>query len=233
MEQGDLDEAEAVLDKATKQEPLPQAGYWAWLVSSRARLLTLQGRTSEGLQAWLACGQRFAGHGGQNPAVLAWRSGAALAMYRLGRCDEARELAYEEVALARRWGAPTALGRALRVAGTIQSDRGGLGLLREATSVLAGSPVRLEYAKALIDIGAALRRAGQHNESHQNLHRGIELAHICGATPLVERGKTELRRTRRRRLFRPRYRPSAFHHHKHRRGTSHRDLRQAWRQRPG
>lgn len=25
MEQGDLDEAEAVLDKATKQEPLPQA----------------------------------------------------------------------------------------------------------------------------------------------------------------------------------------------------------------
>ncbi|MFZ0873600.1 MAG: LuxR C-terminal-related transcriptional regulator [Pseudonocardiaceae bacterium] len=98
-----------------------------------------------------------------------------------------------EVALARRWGAPTALGRALRVAGTIQSDRGGLGLLREATSVLAGSPARLEYAKALISIGAALRRAGQHNESHQNLHRGIELAHICGATPLVERGKTELR----------------------------------------
>ncbi|HEX4099357.1 MAG TPA: BTAD domain-containing putative transcriptional regulator [Pseudonocardiaceae bacterium] len=193
MEQGDLDEAEAVLDKATKQEPLPQAGYWAWLVSSRARLLTLQGRASEGLRAWLACGQRFAGHGGQNPAVLAWRSGAALAMYRLGRCDEARGLAYEEVALARRWGAPTALGRALRVAGTIQSDRGGLGLLREATSVLAGSPARLEYAKALISIGAALRRAGQHNESHQNLHRGIELAHICGATPLVERGKTELR----------------------------------------
>jgi DNA-binding CsgD family transcriptional regulator len=52
---------------------------------------------------------------------------------------------------------------------------------------------RLEYAKALIDIGAALRRAGHHNESHQNLHRGVEIAHICGASPLVERGKNELR----------------------------------------
>lgn len=193
MEQGNLDEAQAVLDKAGEQQPLPRAGYWAWLVGSRARLLTEQGRVSEGLQAWLACGQRFAGHGGQNPAVLAWRSGAALAMHLLGRWDEARELVGEEIALARRWGAPTALGRALRVAGTVRSDEEGLGLLREATTVLAGSPARLEYAKALVDLGAALRRVGQHNESHQNLCRGIELAQICGATPLAERGKAELR----------------------------------------
>jgi hypothetical protein len=43
------------------------------------------------LDAWIAvaCGHQFAGQGGQNPVVLAWRSGAALAMHRLGRCDEA------------------------------------------------------------------------------------------------------------------------------------------------
>jgi DNA-binding CsgD family transcriptional regulator len=189
MEQGNLDEADAILTKASKPEPLPRAGYWAWLMASRARLLMLQERIPEALQMWLACGHRFTAHGGQNPAVVAWRSGAALALHRLGHCDEARALASEELALARRWAAPTALGRALRVAGLVHSDQG-LGLLREATAVLTGSPAGLEHAKALIDTGMALRRSGRHSESDQHLAHGVELAHLCGATPLAERGKT-------------------------------------------
>jgi tetratricopeptide (TPR) repeat protein len=162
MEQGNLEEAEAVLDRASTPEPLPRAGYWAWLLGSRARLLALQGRVPEALQTWLACGRRFAAHGGRNPAVLAWRSGAALAMHRLGRSDEARQLASEEVTLARRWGAPTALGRALRVAGLVAGDHNGLAPLMEATTVLTASPARLEQAKTFIDTGgctASLRPA--------------------------------------------------------------------------
>ncbi|MGH3672705.1 MAG: tetratricopeptide repeat protein, partial [Pseudonocardiaceae bacterium] len=193
MEQGKLDEAETILDKASKPEPLPRSGYWAWLVASRARLLMLQGRTPEALQTWLACGHRFTAHGGQNPAVLAWRSGAALAMHHLGRSEDARRLASEEIVLARRWGAPTALGRTLRIAGLIHGEQDGMGFLREAITVLADSPARLEYAKALIDAGVALQSSGQHIESHHHLCRGVELAHICGATPLVERGRTTLR----------------------------------------
>jgi DNA-binding CsgD family transcriptional regulator len=192
MERGNLDEAEAVLKVASRAE-LPQAGYGAWLLGSRARLLTLQGRIQEGLQTWLACGRRFAAHGGQNPAVLAWRSGAALALHRLDRGEEARELVGQEIILARRWGAPTALGRALRVAGLICGGEDGLELLRESTTILAASPARLEYAKALVDLGAALRRAGRRSESRQQLRLGVELAQICGATPLLERGWTELR----------------------------------------
>lgn len=192
MEQGNLEEAEAVL-KVTSSPELPQAGYWAWLLGSRARLLMMQERIQEGLQAWLACGRRFAAHGGQNPAVLAWRSGAALALHRLGRSEEAQELAAQEIILARRWGAPTALGHALQVAGLIRGGQDGLALLRESTIILASSPARLEYAKALVDLGAALRRAGRRSESRQQLRFGVELAQICGATPLVERGWTELR----------------------------------------
>jgi DNA-binding SARP family transcriptional activator/DNA-binding CsgD family transcriptional regulator/predicted negative regulator of RcsB-dependent stress response len=192
MEQGNLEEAEAVLDKATNPEPLPRTGYWAWLLSSRARLLALQGRIPEALQTWLACGRRFTAHGGNNPAVLAWRSGAALAMYRLGRTDEARELASEEVRLAHRWGASTAYGRALRVAGLVAGDHKGLASLNEAATVLAGSPARLELARTLIELGAALHRVGRHNESRENFRRGIELAQICGATPLIERASSEL-----------------------------------------
>jgi hypothetical protein len=60
--------------------------------------------------------------------------------------------------------------------------------VREATTVLASSPARLEYAKALVDTNSALRHPDQQTESHHHLHRGVELAHICGATPLAQRG---------------------------------------------
>ena len=125
--------------------------------------------------------------------MLTWRSGAALAMYRLGRTDEARELASEEVRLAHRWGASTAYGRALWVAGQVAGDHEGLASLNEAATVLTGSPARLELARTLIELGAALQRVGRHNESRENFRRGIELAQICGATPLIERASSELR----------------------------------------
>lgn len=103
------------------------------------------------------------------------------------------KLAVEEIALARRWGAPTALGRALRIAGLLHGGPAGLALLREATTVLASSPARLEYAKALVDTSSALRHPDQQTESHHHLHRGVERAHICGATPLAQRGNALLR----------------------------------------
>lgn len=193
MEQGRLDEAAVALDCACMSDLLPSTGYWYWYLETRARLLMLQGRVKEGLKTMLACGRRFAAHGGQNPAFVAWRSGAALALFSLDRPEEARALAAEELTLARRWGAPRALGRALRVAGLVQGGQEGLALLHQAVEILASSPARLEHAKALIELGAALRRSGQRLQSRQYLRCGVEVAQVCGATPLVERGWTELR----------------------------------------
>jgi DNA-binding CsgD family transcriptional regulator len=195
MEQGRLAEAQAALDWISMSEPTPSTGHWFFVLDSRARLLMLQGKTQEGLETMLACGRRFATHGGHNPAVIAWRSGAALALLALGRQKEAQTLASEELALARQWGTPRALGRALWVAGRVQGGQDGLAHLREAVNVLESSPARLEYAKAVIELGAALRRSGQRIESRQHLRHGIELAQICGATPLAQRGWTELRAT--------------------------------------
>jgi DNA-binding CsgD family transcriptional regulator/predicted negative regulator of RcsB-dependent stress response len=193
IEQGRLDEAAAALDWASVPEPLPPAGHWHWFLESRARLLMLQERIGEGLEAMYTCGRRCTACGWQNPAIVAWCSGAALALLALDRREEARKLAAEELTLARRWGAPRALGRALRIAGLVQGGEEGLVLLHQAVEVLAASPARLEHAKALIELGAALRRSGQRLESRQHLRHGVELAQICGATPLVERGWTELR----------------------------------------
>src|SRR4029450_7801751 len=45
--------------------------------------------------------------------------------------DEARGLAADELALARRWGDPHAIGASLRVLGLIESGKAGIGLVRE------------------------------------------------------------------------------------------------------
>src|SRR4029450_3757157 len=79
--------------------------------------------------------------------------------------DEARGLAADELALARRWGDAHAIGASLRVLGLIEGGKAGIGLLREAVEVLAGSEARLEYARTLVDLGAALRRENRRTEA--------------------------------------------------------------------
>jgi DNA-binding CsgD family transcriptional regulator len=61
--------------------------------------------------------------------------------------------------------------------------------------MLERSSARLEFARALIDLGAALRRNKQRAESRQPLRRGIDLAHRCGAAALKSRGTAELKAT--------------------------------------
>lgn len=125
------------------------------------------------------------------PAAGHWRSLAAEALDRLGRREEARALAEEELELARRWGAPRALGRALRTVGTLARDQG-IDHLREAVDVLAGSPARLELAHALAALGSTLRRARRPSEARDPLRRALELADVCGAGGLAEHVRSEL-----------------------------------------
>jgi hypothetical protein len=86
-------------------------------------------------------------------------------------------------------GAPGPLGRALRTLGLVRGD---LDLLRESLGILDGTPWRLEHAQTLVELGAALRRGGRRSEAREPLHAGMELAHACGARPLVARAREEL-----------------------------------------
>jgi DNA-binding CsgD family transcriptional regulator len=188
MEQGKLDEAEAVVAR-----PSPAEGARIhFLPESRARLRMLRGDLVGGLEAMLDAGRRFESVGGRNPAWMAWRSQAALALLQLGERDEAGRLALEELELARTWGAPRALGAALRVAGLVEGGQRGLALLEEAVEVLADSPAKLEHAKARTELGAALRRANRRSQAREQLRHAVEAAAICGAAPLAARAETEL-----------------------------------------
>jgi DNA-binding CsgD family transcriptional regulator len=131
----------------------------------------------------------------RNPAVVAWRSHLALALLALDRREEALELAREEVELARAWGSPRPIGVALRTLGLAQGGEEGIELLRESLSALEGSSARLERARTLVELGAALRRANQRVDARELLKEGLDIAVRAGAHPLVGRAEEELAAT--------------------------------------
>jgi DNA-binding CsgD family transcriptional regulator len=195
MEQGKLGEAGAALKRSALGESLPKDARLLFLPNIRARLRMLNGDLVGGLEDTLDTGRHSDALGGRNPAFMAWRSQAALALLQLGDRGEARRLAAEELELARTWGAPRALGAALRAAGLAEGGARGLGLLKEAVEVLTNSPAKLEHAKARTELGAALGRANRRSEAREQLRRAVELATICGAGPLAGRANSELRAT--------------------------------------
>jgi DNA-binding CsgD family transcriptional regulator len=82
---------------------------------------------------------------------------------------------------------------ALRAAGIAAGGERGVELLREAVVELGRSGGRLEHARALVDLGAMLRRGGQRAGAREPLAQGMDLAHRCGASALTTRAREELR----------------------------------------
>jgi ATP/maltotriose-dependent transcriptional regulator MalT len=189
LERGQVAEAAALLEPLPISEHPAGAYYLHAARETRARLRLAQGHVAAAVQDLLALGRDMQAIGVVNPSVTPWRSLAATALMQAGEEERARALVDEEVALARRWGAPRALGIALRVQGLAAGD---LSLLAEATAVLEDSPARLEHARALTDLGAALRRAGRRVDAREPLRTALELAQGCGAAALAETARTEL-----------------------------------------
>jgi len=133
-----------------------------------------------------------AGFGSQNPAMLPWRSAAALSLSALGRDAEARTLAADEVRRTDVFGAPRARGVALRAQALVGPAADRIDGLAGAHAVLAQSPARLEEARVLVDLGAARRAAGQRVAARESLLDGLALASRCGAQELERRARAEL-----------------------------------------
>jgi DNA-binding NarL/FixJ family response regulator len=191
LERGLTAEAAALLDPLAISDHPADAYYLHAARESRARLRLARGRAAEAAHDLLALGRDLRATGILNPSIAPWRSLAATALMQAGESERARELAAEEVTVARRWGAPRAIGIALRVQG-LTAGGDGLTLLEEAAAVLAASPARLEHARALADLGAALRRAGRRADAREPLRAALELAQRCGASALAEAAQTEL-----------------------------------------
>ena len=196
VEAGQLDEAQMMLDLLPRQG-WPAGVGTVLIPAARGRLRLAQGRAAEALADFRACGEMFGadvwGMPIRETGYVHARSGAALALLRLGQRQDAVRLADAELADVRVFGAPRALGIALRVAGLARGGPEGLALLRESAATLDDSPALLERARSLAELGAALRRDGQRAAARDPLARALELAAGCGAGPLAARARDELR----------------------------------------
>ena len=196
LEQGEADEAARVIDQGDFPEQLPLDQFHLVYVGLyRGRLRIETGSPEQGVDELLQVGETVRRLPFDNPSCVPWRGGAAEGLRLLDRKDEARALADEELALARRWGDPIAIGASLRVLGLVEGGTPGIGLLREAVEVLAGSEARLEHARALVDLGAALRRANRRTEARERLREGVDLARSVGALGLAGRANEEIAAT--------------------------------------
>ena len=123
----------------------------------------------------LAVGRRQEVMREPNPAAVDWRSQAALAHAALGRARmPAIALAREELELARRFGAPRAIGIALRTLGVVGGD------LRRARAEAVDSPRRLAAPGSSTrarstDLGVALRHRRRIVDAREPLRRALDL----------------------------------------------------------
>jgi len=185
---GDLDGARRALERSVDSGGADDgARYWS---NSHVELLLAERRFDDALAAADAYASRF-DRIVPNPMDAPWRSHKAVALAGLGRPEDGLALVEEELERARAWGAPGTLSRSLRVLGRLQGDAG-LHHLEEAVAVVESSPARLEHAKALVALGAGLRRARRPGDAREPLRRALELAEVCGASALADQARSEL-----------------------------------------
>jgi DNA-binding CsgD family transcriptional regulator len=193
LEQGLGDEAAAVLRPLAAPGPAGSPFFTAWRLMAVGRLAAHRGDDAGAVEAFLAVGRSHAALLIVNPAVLPWRSEAALAARRLGQRDRADALIAEEGRLAERFGAPRAIGVARRTAGLLARGDDAIDLLGSAAVVLGDCGVRVEHARALADLGAAVRRHGHPAQARPILRDALALAEDVGALAVAEAARTELR----------------------------------------
>jgi DNA-binding NarL/FixJ family response regulator len=188
VERGNLEAAEKVLRRGDPGDRWGDGpNFWR---KAKVELLLAQGQAEEALAL---CGLYESKLGTmKNPAAAPWRSLRAEVLDRLDRTEEAIPLAEEELEVARGWGAAQAVGRALRVLGTLKREQGLVDLER-AVETLERSTARLELAKALLAQGTTLRLARKPTEAREPLRRALEIGSACSADALVERARDELR----------------------------------------
>jgi DNA-binding CsgD family transcriptional regulator len=195
IEQGAFAKARKLLRTGWPTGELPPTLSISQALASRGRLALRVGDPRTALSDLEDAGRRSLAIAYVNPCALMWRSYAALASARLGEHDRARELVDEELEIARRFGAPEPIGEALRVRALLAPADQMAELAREAVEVLAGSELRVAHARALIDLGAALRRRGHRRDAREPLRDGLDLANRCGSVVETDRALDELRAT--------------------------------------
>jgi DNA-binding CsgD family transcriptional regulator len=185
VERGLLDEAAEALERTgmTARDAGGDLSMFP-ILHARARLRAARGDVQGGQADMAALAMRRARWNSDLTLVP-----ALLVAPELGGASDAVRMRED----AASWATPRAIGMALRASGLEAEGERRIELLEEAAAVLAESPARLEHARALADLGASMRRAGPVEAARASLRKALDAADACGAQPLVERARLELR----------------------------------------
>lgn len=186
LDRGDVAGAREAADAMTPAHVRGQGGQV--FQHALAQLLVAEGRYGDALAA---LDDVPPGIPTTNPVWNPRGAVTAMALQGLGRTAEARETAEREVALLRRWGAPSHLGRGLCLLGQLRGNEG-LDELREAVDLLAGTSAAVDLARAEYALGS--RRQVPDAEAVPLLLAAAEAGARRGAVALHEAACAELRR---------------------------------------
>jgi DNA-binding CsgD family transcriptional regulator len=195
LERGERGEAAAVIESAELERQRPDDMQLFFLILARGQLRLARHEPELALADFSTIGSMGEAGASNNPGWVPWRTYAALALHQLDRDADALALANDELEIAHAWGAAVPVGVSLRVIGQLEGGEAGIGHLEAAAAIHAASPARLEHARSLVELGAALRRANRRTDARVKLRDGFELAHAIGATVVAEQAREELAAT--------------------------------------
>ncbi|MGH3841629.1 MAG: hypothetical protein ACRDS0_09330 [Pseudonocardiaceae bacterium] len=139
LERGKLDQAAAAVEEIAPGLSIVAPSIAATLLEARGRVRLARGQRAQAIADLRHCGQLADHMRLYNPNLFTWRSALALALAP-EHPREARELAQEELELARRAGSSRAIGIALRVCGLLADAKHRIELLQQSVAVLDPPP---------------------------------------------------------------------------------------------
>jgi DNA-binding CsgD family transcriptional regulator len=157
---------------------------------ARGRVRLARGDSEGGIADLRAVVAMLAQLGTTSPGVTGAAADLAEAL-ALEHPEESRALAEEDLSRARAAGLEVAEGVALRTLAATASGSARIELLQEAAAKLEPGFARVEYARTLAELGAALRMNGHVEAAREPLLRALDEAHRRGALPLAERARAE------------------------------------------
>jgi DNA-binding CsgD family transcriptional regulator len=191
LARGRVTEAAQIGEDHAFGAPFPAAVTFPDVQTVHGELLLARGLTKEAAAELEAAGRRLDPRGIRNPSWCPWQLHLARAESH-DAPERAVATALEAVHRARQFGAPSAVGQALRAAADVSSGSTRVKLLEESVSHLERSPAAYELACALVALGAELRRSGSPREAAEHLYRGLDAAMQCGADGLGDEARAEL-----------------------------------------
>jgi DNA-binding CsgD family transcriptional regulator len=168
----------------------------AHCVEECGRLQLMRSQWQSALDAFAHAELLARARGIENPALTSWRVGRVSALVHLDEQADALDLAEQNLELARAFGAPTPIARALRaLASAASAPEQRIGPLQEAVELLDGRSNVVETCLTMIDLGRAHLEMTETSSARTILRDAADMAVRIGASSLVTAAAEELHAT--------------------------------------